>query len=332
MGGDYAPQEVVRGALIAAGEEGVEILLVGPQAILNQELAKYNHTPPNLRCIEASQVISDNEHPALALRRKPDASVAVAARLVRKGEADAMVSAGSTGALTASALQYIGSLEGIHRPVIAGAFVGFAPQTAVLDLGANVDCKPYQLLNFAILGHVYAQKFYNIPNPTIAILSVGAEKSKGNELVQQSYELLEKSGLNFIGNVEGNDIPQGKANVIVCDGFVGNILVKFCESLGVTIGEWLHEKLKDEVNATRIETVISELRNLTNMAEVAGGSVLLGLEGVAVISHGRSQADEIARAINEARKAVETNFVAEVKSVLARVQQTIHPPEGGDLR
>ena len=324
MGGDYAPEEVVKGALMAVNEQQVEVLLVGPLPILNQELTKHNYNHPNLRCIEANQIISDNEHPALALRNKPDASVVVAAKLVKKGEADAMVSAGSTGALTASALQYIGPLEGIYRPVIAGGFVGFAPHTLILDMGANVDCKPSQLLNFAILGHVYARKYYDIPNPTIALLSVGAEKGKGNEVVQQSYELLERSGLNFIGNVEGNDIPLGSANVIVCDGFVGNILVKFCESLGAAIINWLHQTLKNEVSPERIEQVASELRDLTNKAELAGGGPLLGIEGVAVISHGRSRAPEIARAINEAKRAVEIDFVGEVRSELARVRQTLH--------
>lgn len=321
MGGDYAPGEIVKGAVEAAKRGGVEIILTGPPDIIEAELANYEIAPLLIHWVRADEFIRENEHPALALRRKPNASVAVATKLVRDGAADAVVSAGSTGALMASATAFLGLLEGIERPVVAGTFLGFAPETVVVDLGANVDCKPYHLLNFAAVGCVCARKMLNIADPKVGLLSTGAEEGKGNELVREAYPLLQKSGLNFIGNVEGNDVVSGKANVVVCDGLLGNVLVKFCEGLGTTIVHWLKEALKDRLDSSSIEGLATDLFSLTNRADVVGGGPLWGAKGMAVVAHGRSRAPEVSGAIHQAKVAVESNLIEEMKSELARIRE-----------
>ncbi len=321
MGGDYAPEEIVKGAILAAQKGGVEVILVGPIATIEEELAKYDTSGMAIRYVRADEVIREGEHPALALRRKPNASVVVAAKLVKAGEADAIISAGSTGAAVATALTILGTLEGIERPAVGGPFVGFAPNTMVIDLGGNVDCKPYHLLNFAIIGCVYAQKLLKISNPKVALLSVGAEEGKGNDLVRESYPLLKNSGLNFIGNVEGNDIPDGKVDVILCDGFVGNILIKFCEGLGTNIAEWLKAKLRGRLSSNDIEAIADELKSLTNTVDISGGGPLLGVDGVAIVMHGRSRATQICSAIFTAKQAVDSDLIGALRSELKGIQQ-----------
>lgn len=202
-------------------------MLVGPAERLEGELAKHDRSGTNIEIVATNEYLVEGEHPAYALRQKRHASIIVATKLVKEGRAAAVVGAGPTGGVVASALQVLGTVEGVARPVVGGPFLGFAPDTIMMDLGGNVDCRPDQLLDFAIVGTVYARKMLNIPNPSVALLSVGAEEGKGNEVVRESYPLFQKSGLNFIGNVEGYDILSGRANVIICDGFVGNILVKF---------------------------------------------------------------------------------------------------------
>ncbi len=250
---------------------------IGPLPILQAELAKYDTSHLTISCINATEFVREGEPPALVLRQKRNASITVATKLVKNGEADAIVSAGLTGAVVASALVTLGTVEGIDRPVIGGPFLGLSPNTIVLDNGGNVDCKPYHLLNFAIVGYVYARELLNIPNPTVALLSVGVEEGKGNELVKESYPLFQRSGLNFIGNVEGNDIATGRANVIVCDGFVGNILVKFCEGLGVAIAEWLKINFKGQLSDADIGRLSDDLFALTNSADILRVGLYWGL-------------------------------------------------------
>jgi glycerol-3-phosphate acyltransferase PlsX len=317
MGGDYAPGDVVKGAVIGSRDYGVKVLLVGPRDIMERELAGQDLAGADIEIVHASEFLVEGEPPAYALRQKKDASVAVATRMVKEGKADAMLSAGPTGGVVASALYFLGTLEGMSRPVVGGPFLGFAPDTIVMDLGGNVDCQPYQFLDFAIVGTVYARKMMNIENPTVALLSVGAEEGKGNELVKESYPLLKQSGVNFIGNVEGYDLPTGKANVVICDGFVGNVLAKFTESLGKKISDWLAEKIGDRVSPEDIESIKSELSIYTNAADFRGGGPLWAVDGVVCVSHGRSRYAEIARTIEQARLAVERDLVGTLKTELA---------------
>ncbi len=323
MGGDYAPEEIVKGSVIAAKEYGVQIALVGPSKRMNQELAKHDLSGVEIEVVHASEYLVEGEPPAYALRQKRDASVAVATKLVREGKADAVVSAGPTGGVVAAAMYILGTIEGMSRPVAGGPFLGFAPNTLMLDLGTNVDCQPYQLLDFAIVGTVYARKMMNISNPTVALLSVGAEEGKGNEAVKESYPLFQKCGLNFIGNVEGYDIPSGKANVIICDGFVGNIVVKFCESLGKTIADWLKEKINGKLAEKEVEAIIEGLLKATNVADVSGGGPLWAVNGVACVSHGRSRHTEIAKTIEQAKLAVEHDLVDTLKADLATAREKL---------
>ncbi len=323
MGGDYAPEEVVKGSVIAAKEYGVQITLVGPSERMNQELAKHDLSGIEIEIVHAGEYLVEGEPPAYALRQKRDASVAVATKLVREGKADAVVSAGPTGGVVAAAMYILGTIEGMSRPVAGGPFLGFAPNTLILDLGTNVDCQPYQLLDFAIVGTVYARKMMNIPNPTVALLSVGAEEGKGNEAVKESYPLFQKCGLNFIGNVEGYDIPSGKANVIICDGFVGNIVVKFCESLGKTIAGWLEEKVSGKLAENEMKAITEGLLKATNAADVSGGGPLWAVNGVACVSHGRSRHVEIAKTIEQAKLAVEHDLVDTLKAELAAAREKL---------
>jgi len=320
MGGDYAPQEIVKGAIQAVEQGGIELILVGAEGAIGRELEQYNVSDLPVHVVNASEAIRDGEPPVAALRQKPDASLLVAMRLVKEGQADAMVSMGHTGAVMVSAIEILGKMEGIKRPSAGSLLCGFAPSTIVFDLGSNADCKPRDLVNFATIGSVVARKLLHINNPTIALLSNGSEEGKGNKLVKETYQLLKQSSLNFIGNVEGNDIPQGKANVIVCDGFSGNILLKFCESLGNATIEWLRTRLGKYLAQKEIDAISNDLFALTHIADVNGGTMIYGVNGVVWVGHGRSKASAVAESIRQAKLAVEANFMGELKSELGKSQ------------
>jgi len=326
MGGDYAPEEIVKGAIQAAQKDHVEIVLVGLIDVLERELDKY-HASGSLpvRCVAASDVIKENEPPSLAIRHKSNCSIAVATRLVKAGEADAVVGAGSSGAMAVSAIQYLGMVEGMERPAICAPLSSFAPNILLVDFGANVDCKPYQLLSFAVAGTVYARKLFNIPNPAVGLLSTGSEKNKGNQVVRETYSLLEKSDLNFIGNIEGNDILSGRANVIVCDGFVGNIVIKFYESIGKYAINWMERRINGHPLVSSIARLsfnkIFPVSKLRYESEAIGGGILWGIDGIVRIAHGASRAPHIAHAIANASNAVETDLVGCLKSELAKLKK-----------
>jgi glycerol-3-phosphate acyltransferase PlsX len=320
MGGDYAPDEIVKGALQAAKDLGVEIILVGTRPALEASVPMFESAGLPINQVEATEIIKDGEEPAFAVMRKPNSSVAMAAKLVKSGDADAMVSAGSTGAVMVAALQHVGALPGIERPMVGGPFLGLAPKTVTLDLGANVGCQPYHLVEFAVAGTVYARTFMGIDNPTVGLLNVGSEGGKGNAQAKEAFGMLKNSGLNFIGNVEGHDIPAGKANVVVCDGFVGNILVKFCEGLGRGVSNWLGSELKDGLNKTDLDKLTSKLYGLMSPGMAMGGGPMWGVDGVVGIAHGSSKAHQIAGTINQVKIAVESGFVDQLKTELKKVQ------------
>jgi glycerol-3-phosphate acyltransferase PlsX len=326
MGGDHAPQEIVKGAVLAAQKDDVEIFLVGTANVLEKELAKHQFTNGSaIHIVEASEVIKENESPVDVIRRKPNCSIAVAAKMVKSGEADALLSAGSTAAAAISAIQFIGMVDGVYRPALVGSLGSFAPNTVMVDLGANVDCKPHQFLAFAIAGSVYAKKFLNISDPKIALLSTGSEESKGSEAVREAYSLLKNSGLNFIGNIEGSDILNGKANVIVCDGFVGNVLLKFYESIGGYAQVWTERKLKKYPPLRALVKLLFKglfpATKISSETEKQGGGILWGVDGVVKIAHGASRAPQIANAIESAKEAVKAGVVENLKSELAKFNQ-----------
>jgi glycerol-3-phosphate acyltransferase PlsX len=327
MGGDYAPGEVVKGAVQAARELAVEIILVGPRAEVEGELGKYDTSGLPLRLVEATEVIKDGEQPVLAVMRKPNSSVALATRLIEQGEADAMVSAGSTGACMVCAMQYLGTLPGVDRPMAGGPFLQLSPKTSVFDMGANVYCQPNHLVNFAVAGCVYAKVFLGIEDPTVGLLNVGSEEGKGNQLAKEAFPVLQKSGLNFVGNVEGHDIPKGTANVIVCDGFVGNIVLKFCEGLSELVNGWLRDELWDSLPQDRLDDVTTRLDRLMRPGSVLGGAPLWGVNGLVTIAHGNSRAPQIAHTIGVAKDCVEKGFVDLLRGELEKAQRLIEAPE-----
>ena len=324
MGGDYAPGEIIKGAVTAARDDNVEVMLVGPTDIVGRELTKYNggcsYLP--IRRVQADEVIKEGEHPALAIRRKPNASIVVAMELLKAGEADAVISAGPTGAVSVSAIRSAGMLPGIERPVVCVPLVGLAPNTVLVDGGANVDCRPQQLLSFAVIGFFYAKKLLNVSKPRVALLSTGPEEGKGSRLTQESYTLLQNSNLNFIGNIEGSDLLSGKANVIVCDGIVGNVLMKFYESMGHYIAKWLKNKLDNSSLVSPIKKLLNQMGSFTRIVkdESGGGGLLWGVNSVVQVLHGNSRAQQVNKAIARAKYAVEADLIGCLKSELATIE------------
>jgi phosphate acyltransferase len=323
MGGDNAPEAVVKGAVMAAKNSGIGIILVGQPEKINAALADISTAGLDIEVLPTDEYLVEGEQPAYALRTKRNASIALATKLVSEGKAAAVYSAGPTGGVIAAALGYLGMMEGISRPVIGGPFIGFAPQTVVMDAGGNVDARPDQLLDFAIVGVVYAKTLLNIDNPTVALLSVGAEEGKGNEQVKNSYPLFKQSGLNFVGNVEGYDLLTGKANVVVCDGFVGNILIKFYEALGRVQAGWLKNKLQGKLPESEIREIIGSLIKLTNAADAMGGGPIWAVNGLAIKAHGRSKAEDFAHGLSQVKYFVEKDMISALKTELAAVRSKL---------
>jgi len=323
MGGDYAPEEIIKGAVEAVKELDVEAIIVGLKDPVEMELAKYNTTGLPVSMEEATQSIVEGEAPAIAVMRKPNSSVALATRLVKESEADATISAGSTGACMVSAFQYLGTLPSIERPVAGGAFFRLAPGTVILDLGANVGCQPYQTVEFAAIGSVYAKTFHGVENPTIGLLNVGAEEGKGNDFSKEAYGLLKNSGLNFIGNVEGMDIAAGKANVIVTDGFVGNILTKFCEGVGRSMMQWFLAEMEGKLPPDDLKLTANKIYGILSPGMAMGGGPLLGVDGLFGIAHGRSKAQQIVGTVKQLKHAWETGFIDNLRAELEKIKANL---------
>ena len=316
MGGDHGPVETVKGAVLAAQSSNVEMILVGDQGPVEQELANHDVSNLAISVVPSVDWIHDDEHPIRALQAKPKASVAVAARLVKSGDADVMVSTGSTGASMASAVLTLGLMDGLERPCVGGPFLGLAPNTVLVDIGSNLDCRPALLLSFASLGVSWARTYMGIENPRVALLSVGSEAAKGNKQVQDSYQMFEDSHLNFVGNVEGMDFFTEKAEVIICDGFVGNILIKFTEGLGAAFAAFAKKRLSSVTDESTVSKFAAELVQLTNRTRTNGGP-LFGVNAPVILGHGSSRADEILAAINTSVRYVQLGMVDIMRQDLA---------------
>jgi glycerol-3-phosphate acyltransferase PlsX len=326
MGGDYAPIEIIKGSVIAAREQDLGLILVGPQEMINRELSKYDTSGLNIEIVHTDEYLVEGEAPAYALRNKRNASVFLTVKQVKEGKAVAAVGMGPTGGLMTAALMVLGTLEGISRPVVGGQFLGLTPQTVTFDMGGNLDCRPDQLLDFAIVGTVYAKYLMNISNPKVALLNVGWEEGKGNSQVKETYGLLKKSGLNFIGNIEGNEIASGKANVIICDGFVGNVAVKFCEGLGAGLAAWLEKELENELPIDRIQNIKRRLLELTVRADSTGGGPLWAINGLVLKGHGRSKSYEVSTTLKSARLFAEMNIVGTLQTEIVTIRNRLKNP------
>ena len=317
MGGDYAPEEIVKGAVKASQELGIIPILVGDPPKLSHELQKYKEKG-KLPVVAASEVIEMDEPPAQAVKQKKDASINVAVALVKSGKADAVVSAGNTGALMAASLFKLGRIPGVERPAIAAEFPLPSGRVLLLDVGANVDCKAKHLEQFGLMGSLYAKHVLHINNPRVALLNIGEEKEKGNELSREAWPLLQKAPINFIGNVESKEILQGKADVIVCDGFVGNLILKFAESLAGSVFQLLKSELsKGILNKVGLALLLPALLKLRRKItyDDYGGAPLLGISGVVFKAHGRAKAEAIKNAIRETAEAVQENMVASISKI-----------------
>ncbi len=320
-GGDLAPAEPVKGAVEAARLHGLSLILVGQEAVVRAELAKYDTAGLDLEVIDAPEVVGMEEHPVAAVRTKRRSSLNVGISLVREGRAQAFVSAGNSGAVLAAGLFGLGRIEGIERPALAGVYPTVAGPLLLIDIGANADVRPQHLRQFALLGSAYMEKAIGVRNPRVALLSNGEEETKGNLVVQEAHRLLRESGPNFVGNVEGRDLPWGgKADVVVCDGFVGNVAVKLSEGLSESIFSLLRAELsRNLVSKAAAAVLMPAFRRLKRRLdyEEYGGAPLLGVKGVVIIAHGRSRAKAIRNALRVAAQAAEQRLVEGIAASLA---------------
>jgi len=321
MGGDFAPRQVVDGALAAVRHFDLGVTLVGPSATIEAELARHPDVDrARVRIVEAPDVVSMEESPSAALRRKPAASIKVAAEAVARGEAAALFSAGHTGATVMAAHGAFGMLPGVDRPALAATVPTRRRPAVLLDVGASVECRPSHLLQFAVMGSMYARVAFGIDAPRVALLSTGHEETKGNELTREAHRLLKGSPLAFIGNIEARDVYSGAADVIVCDGFTGNVALKISEGLVDVVEELLSEELSRTIT-TRVGSLLTRraLRRFRRRVDYSeyGGAPLLGVAGVAIVGHGRSSAKAVRNAVAMAYRFAGSRFIERVEHEIA---------------
>lgn len=321
MGGDYAPGEVIKGA-VGAAAAGVEVLLVGRESVVAGELKRHGGRHLPVEIAHADEVIEMHESPATAVRSKRGSSIVTGVNLVKRREVGAFVSAGNSGAVMAAGLLLLGRIGGIERPALAALMPGVGGRWLLLDAGANVDCKPLYLQQFALMGSVFMQRAHGVANPRVALLSNGEEDSKGSQLVLETHRLLRDSGVNFVGNIEGKDAPWSHADVVVTDGFVGNIVLKVGEGVADGIFHLVQEEVKKSLIARLgALALLPALRGLKRRMDYAeyGGAPLLGVDGVCIVAHGRSKAKAIRNAIIMAKQLAEQDLIAAIKEGVAGV-------------
>ncbi len=326
MGGDYAPQAIVEGAVLAANEFEYEIVLVGDESSLKQELKKYQVCAGRLFVHHASEIISMGEQPVKAIKRKKDSSLNVAIDLLKKKEVDAVVTAGNTGAAVACATLNLGLLKGIKRPGIAITFPSEHGISLAIDVGANVDPQPDHLLQYAIMAEIYSRCVLKKRSPSIGLLNVGEEESKGTERTKEAYRLLRDSGLNFVGNVEGRDFFSGKCDCVVCDGFVGNVVLKIAEGITDVVAKLFKKEIRKnpiaKLGAFLCKPVIQAIRRDTNYEE-CGGAPLFGVDGVVIISHGGSSGTAIKNAVRVAAQSVQQKINHQIVTEISQNEKEL---------
>lgn len=330
MGGDLGPGEIVAGAIDAARRDQAGVILVGRQSDIERELGRRGGQPPGIEVVDAPDVIAMDEHPVTAVRTKPGSSMVVGMGLVRAGRAGGFVSTGNSGAVMTAALFGLGRIRGVERPALAMIFPTLRGHCVLVDVGANVDCKAEQLLQFAIMGATYLERVFDVPCPRVGLLSNGEESSKGNALVREAHGLLSASALNFIGNVEGKDIHRHLADVVVMDGFTGNVVLKLGEGLGSfmkqMIGEEARRDLLGMIGGLLLKPAFRRVGRRVDYDEY-GGAPLLGVAGVCIVAHGRSNAKAIRSALRVARHASDVDLPAAIRAGIEHV----HAPRGSSV-
>lgn len=330
MGSDTYPDPEIQAAIQASQTFGEEIILVGPADRLRTRISELGGASAKIRLVHAPEVLEMTDKPAENARRKAQNSMAIGMELVKSGDADAFVTAGNTGGAMANALFHVGRLRGVKRPGLTGLFPVKGGRCVALDIGANVDCKPEYLLQFAVMGSVYAQHVLGVANPRVGMLSNGEEPGKGNELVKAAYPLLQAGNINFVGNVEGKEIFGGHVDVVVTDGFAGNVMLKCSEAVAKllvdTLKEQLTSTLRAKLGALLAKPALMGLKKMLDPAEV-GAATLLGLDGLVFIGHGRSDARALVSAIRTARQAVEAKLIDHMRVAIQQQLAKSEPQE-----
>lgn len=316
MGGDDAPAAIVEGAIAAAREYDVSIILVGDETEIKKALSIHNVMGLPISVVHASQRVEMHEAPSSVIRKKKDSSISVATRLVKEGEAVAVISAGNTGASMAMGLFHLRPLSCVERPAIATPLPTLGGTAIMIDVGANVDCKPNHLFQFAIMGSIYAEEIFGIANPRVGLLNIGEEETKGNELTKEVFKMLKRSRMNFLGNIEGRDVYTGEVDVIVCDGFIGNVALKISEGLSEAMQQFLKQEILassvGKIGYALLKSSFARFKKKVDYAEY-GGAPLLGLDGVSIICHGHSSPEAIKNAIRVAKESYRRGVVRHIK-------------------
>lgn len=325
MGGDNAPAAVVEGAVLASKEIEHEIIIIGQEELIQNELNKYRYNPKKLSVADAREVITNDEAPVRAVRSKKDSSIVKGINMVKSGEGDIFISAGSTGALLSGGLFILGRIQGIDRPALASIYPIVGGQASLLvDAGANAECKPNNLLEFGIMGNIYMKKVIGRSEPKVGLVNIGTEAAKGSTLTKDAYELLEQSDMNFIGNVEAREVPKGACDVIVCDGFTGNVVLKLTEGLAWNILQVIKKKFTDGVKAklgaALLIDKLSELKTEFDYSEY-GGAPILGVKGPIVKMHGSSSANAVKNTILKGIPYVEENVVETIQNSVLEIEE-----------
>jgi len=317
MGGDHAPDEIIKGSIEAVQEYGINLVLVGQEKVIKEKLSEYNAPADRFELVDAEEIITTQESPVMAIKKKPNSSMVKGLQMLRSEPNSVFLSAGSTGALMAGALLKVGRIKGIDRPALAPMIPNRKDGTLLIDAGANADCKVENLVQFAIMGSIYVEKVLGRQNPTVGLANIGEEETKGNELTKAAYQELKKlQNINFIGNIEARDFPAGVVDVLVCDGFVGNTILKLTEGLAINMFAMLKEEMMksftSKLGALLLKPGLKNFKSKMDYTE-HGGAPLLGINGGVIKAHGSSNAKAIKNAIRQALKFQENRVLDHIK-------------------
>jgi len=324
MGGDFSPSAVVEGCIAAIKEYDIDIIITGAEDLIRKELLKYTYDCNKLKIVNASEIISTSEHPVMAIKRKKDSSLVKALNLVKNGDADAIISAGSTGAFLAGCTLIVGRIKGIDRPALAPIIPGKNGPFMIIDSGANAECKPHYLVQFGLMGKTYFENILKIENPSVGLVNIGTEDEKGNELYKAAHKLLKEANLNFVGNVEAREIPTGDTNVLVCDGFTGNVILKLYEGAVANIFDILKagitSSFRTKLGGMLLKPVFKKFKKDFDYKEY-GGAAFLGVNGICIKAHGSSDGKAFKNAIKQAKIFNENNVVEKLKLEIEKLTQ-----------